>query len=238
MHVETSLSRDELAPKLESWTPWRHLINFSNGLSTGDFETTQPFNRQPIAKIRLLEDKMDWSAVDGGRALDIGFNCGYNTIHLAAEHDMTVTGIDVNPRHLEVATFLSEVAGVTDRVDFRLDDATTFCEEGSFDLVLHLGTLYHLPNPYLALQTAARNLKPGGKLALETQTYVGEDQTLSKMIHGDKGDFTNWWSLSRRAVFVMLEHVGFAEAELVFEAGNEWISDDQARSVFVATKPL
>jgi len=233
MDVTTSLSAPELTPLLQRWAPWRHLIRFSNGLATDQFETGQPFNADPLAKLRFVMDRLPWADLDGGRALDVGFNCGYNSVALAAQHDMSVVGIDVSPRHREVAGFLAETAGVAGRTRFELTDAATFRDEQLFDLVLHFGTLYHLPNPVLALETAAANLCPGGWLALETQVYVGADQSLSKFIHGDKGDYSNWWSLSVETLEVLLGHVGFTHVEQVLLTTSSWISDDQARAVYV-----
>jgi SAM-dependent methyltransferase len=234
--VSTSLSPAELAPMLEQWAPWRHLIRFSNGLATDQFETGEPFNPDPLGKIRLIEERLPWDELRAGRALDVGFNCGYNTVHLAATHSMTVVGVDVSPRHKEVAEFLSDTAGVSDRVRFELADATTFGEAGTYDLVLHFGTLYHLPNPVLAIETTANNLRPGGWLALETQVYVGPDQRLSKFIHGDRGDLSNWWSLSEETLVTILRHHGLADIEQVTRVTNDWIGADEARAVYVCRR--
>jgi SAM-dependent methyltransferase len=122
---------------------------------------------------------------------------------------------------------------VSDRARFALADATTFVEARPFDLVVHFGTLYHLPNPVLALETARANLRPGGWLALETQVYVGPDQSLTKFIHGDRGDHSNWWSLSVRTLETLLMHVGFQRIRQVLLAPSSWISEDQARAIYV-----
>jgi SAM-dependent methyltransferase len=237
MDVVTAVSAEELSPLLRRWAPWRHLIRFSNGLATDQFETGRPFNANPLAKLRKLDPHLPWADLEGGRALDIGFNCGYNSIALAAQHGMSVVGIDVTPRHAEVATFLAETVDVGARTRFELADATTFQDREPFDLVLHLGTLYHLPNPVLALETTAGNLRPGGWLALETQVYVGADQSLSKFIRGDGGDDTNWWSLSERTLEALFDYVGFVDVDQVFRTTPAWMDDDQARAIYVCRKP-
>jgi 2-polyprenyl-3-methyl-5-hydroxy-6-metoxy-1,4-benzoquinol methylase len=96
----------------------------------------------------------------GGKLLDVGCNSGYNSLYAAARFGMTSTGIDVLPRHIEVSRFLSELAGIP--ADFLLGTAENFSRPEQFDLILHFGTLYHLPNPVLSLTLAFENLKPGG----------------------------------------------------------------------------
>jgi SAM-dependent methyltransferase len=79
------------------------------------------------------------------------------------------TGIDIVPRHIEISRFLSEIAGVN--AEFLIASAETFSRPEEFDVILHFGTLYHLPNPVLSLRTTFDNLRSGGYLALETQVY-------------------------------------------------------------------
>ncbi|HIA01232.1 MAG TPA: hypothetical protein EYN66_04885 [Myxococcales bacterium] len=90
--INTDVSASDMAPMLEKRQPWRHEISFSNGLKTTDFETTTPFTKEPLNKIRALEKHLPWKELAGGRALDIGFNAGYNSVYLAQTYDMKVTG--------------------------------------------------------------------------------------------------------------------------------------------------
>ena len=55
---------------------------------------------------------------------------------------------------------------------FLQDDAETFRDPEGFDLIIHFGTLYHLPDPVLALQTTLANLRPGGLLLLAAAATV------------------------------------------------------------------
>ena len=101
--------------------------------------------------------------------LDIGCNIGHNSITAALKYQISAVGIDVVHRYIEVARFLTATAGVS--CEFELASAETFSRPGQFDVVLHFGTLYHLPNPLLSLWRSFENLKLGGYIAIETQVY-------------------------------------------------------------------
>ena len=97
-----------------------------------------------------------------GKLLGVGCCADYNSIHAAVKYGVRCTGIDVVPRHIEASRFLSEIAGVN--AEFLITSAETFSRSEEFDVVLHFGTLYHLPNPVLSLRASFDNLRPGGYL--------------------------------------------------------------------------
>lgn len=236
LRATTDLSATELAPMLEQWGPWRLEIEFSNGLKTTDFGIKEPFISEPLSKIQRVEAAADLGEFRGGRAIDIGYNIGYNTMYLAETYDMTVTGVDIGTRHKEVAEFLLGATTLADQVEFVVGDATTFTTPEPVDVVLHFGTLYHLANPLMAVETTARNLRPGGLVAMETQIYIGEDQTLSKYINGFMGDDTNFWALSRETLRRVLTYYGFVDIELLYETDPEFIGHDMARVILIARR--
>jgi 2-polyprenyl-3-methyl-5-hydroxy-6-metoxy-1,4-benzoquinol methylase len=96
----------------------------------------------------------------------------------------------------------------------KIADATEFVDE-PFDLILHLGTLYHLQDPIKAMRTAARNTKLGGHLFLETMGYEGHDPLDCRLIYGLGGDTTNFWALGLAAIRCVLKDAGFSEVILV-----------------------
>ena len=85
----------------------------------------------------------------GKSALDVGFAAGHNSIHLAQEYGMNVTGIDVFDKWFEMARLLASMAAV-DGIDFVKASADRYQKPEAFDLIVHFGTLYHLPNPLLS----------------------------------------------------------------------------------------
>src|SRR5207237_1363094 len=142
-------------------------------------------------------------------------------------------------RNLEVAQFLREVTGL-DRVSFLEADANTYRSDETFDLILHLATLDHFKNPFLAFENAGAMLRPGGYLALELQTYRsadGNDRLCLFARPGRDGPATCWWFLGKQAVLDMLEEAGFSSAEVVLEwSSAEAIGESMRRLHVVGRK--
>jgi SAM-dependent methyltransferase len=235
--IATDEEPEVLRTRLEAWGPWRMEVLFSNGIKTSDFPTFEPFNRYPLTKARLFERKCNvFAEKTGGRALDVGFNVGHNSLFLAKEYGMQVTGIDESERHQQVARYFAKCEGIN--IDFKVADANFFKAEEAFDLVLHFGTLYHLPHPLLALDNAFASLKPGGILALETQTYEhADDPRLCKFFNSDR-DLTNYWALSPDTLRAYMGLTGFVGFEIVNVWENERLArNGMARTCLIARKP-
>ena len=85
---------------------------------------------------------------------------------------------------------------------------------GTFDVVLFLGVLYHLPDPMGALERIASVTQ--GLLILETVVdMVGFSRPAMAFYPHDElnADPTNWWGPNHAAVGSMLMRVGFARVE-------------------------
>lgn len=234
--LHTTLAPEALKQKLQRWEPWGHRIDFDNGVSTRDFKRRIPFSEQPLNKFSVIETAIPFGDIAGGRLLDVGCNAGYNSIHAALQYRFSTAGIDINPRHVEVARFLSHVAGVPS--EFERASAETFSRPCEFDVVLHFGTLYHLPNPLLSLQQSFENLKPGGYLALETQVYDHpQDPNICYFMHMQNNDPTNFWALSTPVLKKNLELIGFADVLEATKIALPVLSDCMTRIILVARRP-
>jgi SAM-dependent methyltransferase len=119
-----------------------------------------------------------------GRVADIGGGPGTHASHLAGL-GYEVVLVDPVPGHIEHA---SADAGFSSRLgdarDLPLPDA-------SFDAVLLMGPLYHLPDAadrQLALREALRVLRPGGRLLAEViSRYVWIVDATAQGRLGDQG---------------------------------------------------
>jgi 2-polyprenyl-3-methyl-5-hydroxy-6-metoxy-1,4-benzoquinol methylase len=234
--LHTTLEPEELKEKLQRWEPWGHRIDFDNGVSTKDFKHRIPFSEQPLNKFRLVEPGIPFGEMSGGRLLDIGCCTGYNSIYAAVKYGARCTGIDVVPQHVEISHFFSELAGVD--TEFFIASAETFSRPEEFDVVLHFGTLYHLPNPVLSLRVTFDNLRPGGYLALETQVYDHpENENICYFMHMQNNDPTNFWALSTSVLTKCLELVGFREIQQLKLMLTKGLAKYMARIFLVARKP-
>ncbi len=233
--IETDAPAEEIRAFLEKMEPWQQEIVFSNGLKTSDFGTREPFNPRPLFKIKTVAQRIPLHDLRGGVALDVGFNTAYNAMHLAQTYDMTVTGIDIFERYLEIGGYFSSLTGLD--IEFEKASAEFFLRPGSYDLVLHFGTLYHLPNPLLSLENTFKNLRPGGYLGLETQCYTSADTTLCKFIYGAHGDKTNFFCFSRPVLETLLAKYGFEDIQLLWEHPSGGVSEDCTRVIYTAKKP-
>ena len=78
----------------------------------------------------------------GQRVLDIGCGWGGMALYLAQAADVHVTGVTLSEEQLAVAKARAEILGLTDRVDFRLQDYRDVPE--TFDRVVSVGMLEHV----------------------------------------------------------------------------------------------
>ena len=109
-------------------------------------------------------------------------------------------GSKVDDEHLDVLDLSPEAVG------------------GTYDIVLFLGVLYHLPNPLLALERVRSVV--GGMLVLETEVdLLFTKRPAAAFFPGTElnNDPTNWWAPNVAAVLGMLEASGFRRAEVVWK---------------------
>ncbi len=234
--LHTTLAPETLKEKLQRWEPWSCRFDFSNGVSTKDFKRVTFFGEHPLKLFSIVEAAIPFAELPGVKMLDIGCNAGYNSIHAAAKYGVSSTGIDVVPRHIEVSRFFSELAGVN--AQFLIRSAETFSRPNEFNVVVHFGTLYHLPNPLLSLRVTFDNLQAGGYLALETQVYDHpDDPNICYFMHMQNNDPTNFWALSTSVLTKCLELVGFREIRQLLKVVPKGLAQHMARICLVARKP-
>ena len=101
------------------------------------------------------------------------------------------------------------------------DFTTSETEElGRFDVVLFLGVLYHVKDPFATLRRLAASVKPGGLAVVETECVAipeRQDLQLWQFFAGDEhqGDPTTWWIPNAKGLMKMCEAAGFSSVEAV-----------------------
>ena len=111
-----------------------------------------------------LQPWMDRRLRPGMRALELGCGTGRQMMALGDRTAESI-GLDISEEMLRVAQRKLEAAGRTEQVTLVAADAERPpLADGAFDACLIYGTLHHLPNPEVAIASAARLLRSGGSL--------------------------------------------------------------------------
>jgi tRNA (mo5U34)-methyltransferase len=218
--------------------PWFHNLHLPDGRETAP---DHPLGDFPAFKWRQIEACLP-ADLSGARALDIGCNAGYYSFQLAAR-GAEVLALDLDEHYLQQGRWASQQLDPEGRVEFRQGSVYDLVElEGSFEIVLFMGVLYHLRYPLLALDVVAE--KVGVTLVLQTLTMPGEESpgTPEDIEIGERkrllganwpraafiehrlaGDPTNWWAPDRGCVEAMARSAGLRIVER--PAHEVWICE-------------
>ena len=208
------INRDDLRERVNALR-WYHTIDLGQGLVTRGIDNTP----ERLARVRFPE------SLSGRSVLDIGAWDGFFSFEAERRHASRVVAADYYAWHgvgwgtgQGKAAFQLAREALGSRVeDVDLDVMDLSHERvGTFNVVLFLGVLYHLPNPLLALERVASVTED--LLILETVVdMVGVNRPAAAFYPGRElsGDPTNWWGPNHAAVEGMLHSVGFARVDVI-----------------------
>jgi ubiquinone/menaquinone biosynthesis C-methylase UbiE len=161
----------------------------------------------------------------GERVLDVGCGSGAVTRDIAKRVGSRglVVGLDPSPALLAVARELAQQAGLGDCVEFREGSALRLpFPDRSFDAVVCVTVLSHVPKGEAAIPELVRVLRPGGRLGVfdldtDMTAFTHPDRALTRRIVAAASDATavNGWlvrllpSLFQRAGIVDVRARGF-----------------------------
>ncbi|HEY5104660.1 MAG TPA: cyclopropane-fatty-acyl-phospholipid synthase family protein [Acidimicrobiales bacterium] len=134
-------------------------MTYSCAVFTTPEDTLEDAQRR---KVDLVARKLDLKP--GMRLLDVGCGWGAMGIHAARTYGVHVVGVTLSQPQRDYATEAARLAGVSDLVDFRVQDFRDITD-GPFDAVSSIGMSEHvgiksLPN---YTQIIFNLLKPGGR---------------------------------------------------------------------------
>lgn len=144
----------------------REVIDYYNRYDEdGRLDRDNYHRTELLLTLRLLKPYL----VPGGRILDAGAGTGRYSCFLA-ERGYSVTALDLTPKHVEIIRRKAADSGLDSRLSAVEGDARDLArfEDGSFDVVLCMGPLYHLRDAEsreTCIRECLRVLRKGGILA-------------------------------------------------------------------------
>ena len=134
----------------------------------------------------------------GEHVLDVGCGSGAVTRAIAQRVGSRglAVGLDPSPELLAVARELTHEAGLGDRAEFREGDALSLpFPDRSFDVVLCVTVLSHVPSGEAAIPELVRVLRPGGRLGVfdldtDMTAFTHPDRALTRRIVAAASDAT------------------------------------------------
>lgn len=229
------IKTDKILKKICKVKNWYHQIEVAPGIIT-------PGVNKSAEVLKLLNLPTD---CHGLRALDLGTRDGYFAFELE-KRGAQVIAIDYLPKSTTGFTIAQKILA-SKNVRYKQDNLYNITPEkyGSFDIVLFLGLLYHLPDPIRALRIVRQLCK--GTMYIETQGIdnafllpSGEFSTLKKFlpILSDipimqfypknvlNNDYSNYWAPNMICLIKMLEETNFIVTNKIIH-GNRLIAKCQ-----------
>lgn len=113
----------------------------------------------------------------GMRLLDIGCGWGGMALHAAQHHGAEVVGVTISHNQVELAQKRVADAGLTDRIDIRLQDYRDI-DDGPFDAISSIGMFEHVGSRRLGtyLEQVVELLTPGGGFLNHAISRTGTPQ--------------------------------------------------------------
>lgn len=145
----------------------------------------------------LMGDKIAKSNPDGPTAV-VDFGCGVGGTLLSLAHrfpDMSLHGVTISKRQVDIARRLAERAGVSDRMNLKHADFHDVDLAVEADAVLAIESLAHSGDRAAFLATAKRHLRPCGRLLVADDFLATEAQRLSSAQRSCVERFRRGWML-------------------------------------------
>ena len=148
----------------------------------------------------------------GLSVLDVGCGLGGSVRYLASERECNVTGIDLTEEYVNVATALSKLVGLENKVQFHHASALELpFEDETFDLVWTEHVQMNIEDKRLLYGEIFRVLKPGGRLLFHDIFLGVGGEPHYPVPWASEPSFSFLWPLNKARN--TLEAIGFSIAD-------------------------
>ena len=251
----------------ESVPFWWHSIDLGEGITTRGFKTSDILNAEfqaltlPDLKRKTVLDIGAWDGFFSFEVERLGASRVLALDHYAWSLDLAAQvryiqeckekGVAPQPYHtLPELWHPHELPGkqgfdtahktlgshveslVADFMDMDLDDI------GVFDVVLYLGVLYHIENPFEALKRVAKVTRELAIIETVAVVVPGfEHNAICEFFESNEldGDISNWWAPNLKALQSMCRAAGFRRIETMVGPPDEASLPKQEVSRYRAT---
>lgn len=113
------------------------------------------------------DEFLSWlDLMEDARLLDVACGSGRASLRIVRTTSWRVHGVDLNAEAVETARSLAAAEGLSERSSFQRLDATQQLpfDAGSFDAIVCIDAVPHLPDRERLLRDWSRVLKPGGRI--------------------------------------------------------------------------
>lgn len=138
-----------------------------------DLEALRPEDLAPVDEFHTAGRVTTIKALDltpirpGMHVLDAGCGIGGTARHLAKERGCKVTGVDITPDYIEVASFLTDRMGLGEDCTFDVRSVLDLpFDDRAFDAVVTFHVAMNIEDRSRFYSELARVLKPGGPLCV------------------------------------------------------------------------
>ncbi len=153
------------AEAIKQWTNDPCGMVGAKGLQAGTKEFYQKIDQNRYEDYApWMKQAINFEEFTNQHVLEIGFGMGTDLFSFARS-GATVSGVDLSPQHLEIATQRFNLYGLKANLQLADTEALPFADT-TFDVVYSFGVIHHTPNTEKAVEEIYRVLKPGGQAIL------------------------------------------------------------------------
>lgn len=214
-------TREEIQVEIERLgriVPWYHRFEFANGVIISGWEGIYGV----WENIRKVRKRMCYQNM---RVLDLGCRDGMWAFEAEKLFAAVIVATDIgDDGYREHISFIKAMTHSRIAVYFNVSTEDAFarldcffaCNPGLFEIVQHLGLLYHVENPLLSLRETRKCLCTGGTLLLETAFYMDGNERPLALFNSKSDIYTDpntYWAFNLSALCDALKLTGFAVDE-------------------------